>query len=134
MPVRARRILSSLGNEKAGARVTFDEFNERFQDALAHEGLLPPTVQAELSPGTNGAISFDLVRVSEKRKGIGGRVLKALIRLADEHAVTLEVIAAQVYPDPEAMTDEQLAAWYSANDFVRAPTQESPRFMRRSPR
>ena len=72
--------------------------------------------------------------MQEKGKGTGNWILQILTGLADANAVTLYVIPARVFDEPGALTDEQLATWYASHDFVRAPTADTPRLMRRDPR
>jgi hypothetical protein len=110
-----------------------DEFIEIFGERLVAAGLPESVVTVELSAGRS-SVSFDLIRVeaSERGNGVAGRVLLLLTQLSDEAAVPLTVIPRSLEDD--GLSDAALDAWYLRHGFVRTPTQNTPRLLRREPR
>lgn len=111
-----------------------DEFIEEFLMALERGGLGEPQVRVELSTPSGDAVSFDLIRLdpSLRGQGIARRVLRLLLRMSDESAMPLQVIPHCM--EVGGLADKTLEEWYQRNDFMLAPTRDTPRLMRRTPR
>jgi hypothetical protein len=109
-----------------------DEFIEVFGERLQAAGLSESMVTVDLSAGRS-SVSFDLIRVkpSARGNGMAGHVLRLLTRLSDESRVPITVIPRSL--EDGALSDQALAAWYLRHGFVHAPTQDTPRLMRREP-
>jgi hypothetical protein len=113
--------------------VSPDEFIENFEERLVAAGLSKSVVTVDLSAGRS-SVSFDLIRVeaTERGKGLAGRVVLLLTQVSDEGAMPITVIPRSL--EDGGLGDAALDAWYLRHGFVRAPTQDTPRLMRREPR
>jgi len=109
-----------------------DEFIEEAHDrVLAEEGLSDDVIHLELSTYPPRLAMIDYLEVRnpiDRKKGIARRVLRLLIKLADESGFTLEVIPRSFNG---LMGNEALAGWYERNGFYWAASMDSPRLMRR---
>ena len=98
------------------------DINEKFpqdpnnpaQRVLMSEG--KPVVTFEIAP-REGRLRLKTITATEPRSGAGSLVLRRLTRIADKHAVTMELTSSPYGEEKDRISHEKLQAWYQDHGF-----------------
>ena len=65
----------------------------------------------------DGRLRLKTIKSTETKSGVGSLILGRLTKIADKHAVTIELTSAPYGDDKDRISHEKLQSWYESHGF-----------------